>query len=79
MTSHPLTNFKIRKYFQNGSRINGDYSRDNLPKRIKDETNIINLDDYAAVGTYWIAFDCKNIGIIYFDSFGVAHVPKVIE
>ena len=52
MTSHPLTKFKIQKYFQNGSRINGDYSRDNLPKRIKDETNIINLDDYAAVGTY---------------------------
>ena len=59
MTSHPLTNFEIQKHFQNGSRINGYYSRDNLPKRIKDETNVINLDEYANVGTYWIAFDCK--------------------
>ena len=32
---HPLTNFEIQKYYQNGTRFNGVYSRDNLPK-IKD-------------------------------------------
>ena len=32
---HPLTSFEIQKYYQNESRFNGVYSRDNLPK-IKD-------------------------------------------
>ena len=30
---HPLTNFEMQKYFQNESRFNGVYSRDNLPKK----------------------------------------------
>ena len=34
---HPLTNFEIRRYYQNESRFNGVYSRDNLTK-IKDGT-----------------------------------------
>ena len=33
---HPLTNFKIQKYYQNEPRFNGVYSRDNLPNKIKD-------------------------------------------
>ena len=32
MLPHPLTNFKIRKYYENEPRFNGVYSRDNLPK-----------------------------------------------
>ena len=31
------------------------------------------------VGTHWIALYVSNNGVIYFDSFGVEHVPKVIE
>ena len=46
---HPSTNFEIQKYYQNGPRFNGIYSRDNLPKRssaeIKNETYVINLDE----------------------------------
>ena len=30
MTPHPLTNFKIQKYFQNDPRFNDVYSRNNL-------------------------------------------------
>ena len=33
MPPHPLTNFEIQKYYQNESRFNGIYSRDNLPKK----------------------------------------------
>ena len=33
---HPLTNFEIQIYYQNGPRFNGVYSRDNLPDKIKD-------------------------------------------
>ena len=31
MLPHPLTNFEIQKYFQNKSRLNGVFSRNNLP------------------------------------------------
>ena len=52
---HPLTNFEIQKYYQNEHRFNEVYSRDNLPKRIKHRAYVINLDEYANVGTHWIA------------------------
>ena len=32
MLPHPLTNFGIQRYYQNESRFNGIYSRDNLQK-----------------------------------------------
>ena len=35
MPLHPLTNFKLQKYYQNEPKSNGVYSRNNLPK-IKD-------------------------------------------
>ena len=52
MPSHPLTNFEIKDYYENESRFNGVYSRDNLPKTIKNGAYIINLDEYADVGTH---------------------------
>ena len=33
---HSLTNSEIQKYYQNEPIFNGVYSRDNLPKKIKD-------------------------------------------
>ena len=47
--------------------------------KIKDGTYIINLDEYAVTGTNWIALFCTEIEVIYFDSFGVEHVPKETE
>ena len=32
MPPHPLTNFKIQNCYQNEPRLNGVYSRNNLPK-----------------------------------------------
>ena len=55
------------------------FSRNNLPKKIKDGTYVINLDEYAHVGTHWIALFCNRNEIVYFDSFGVEHVPKDIK
>ena len=75
MPPHPLTNFEI----QNEHRSNGVYSRDNLSKRIKDGACVINFDEYADIGTHWIALYCTEIEDIYFDSFGVEHVPKDIK
>ena len=48
---HPFSNFEIQKYFQNEPRFNGVYSRDNLPIKIKDETYVINPDEYADIET----------------------------
>ena len=61
MPPHPLANFKIQKYYQNEPRFNGVFSRNNLPKKIKDGAYVINLDEYADVCTHWIALFCKKI------------------
>ena len=54
MPPHSLINFEIQKYFQNGPRFNGVYSRNNLPK-IKDGAYVIHLDVYSDIGTHWVA------------------------
>ena len=79
MPPHPLTNFKVQKYYENEPRFNGVYSRNNLPGKIKDVAYLINLDEYADVGTYWIALFCNGNEIVFFDNFGVKHVPKEIK
>ena len=76
---HSLTKFEIQKYYQNYPRFNGDFSRDNLPNKIKGTAPIINLDKYEDTGTHWIALFCRRNKIVYFNSFGVEHVPKEIE
>ena len=79
MLPHPLINFEIRKYYENEPRFNGVYSKDNLSDTIKNGAFVINLDEYADVGTHWIALYSKNNEVIYFDSFDVEHVPKEIK
>ena len=76
---HPLANFEIQKYCQNKPGFNGVYSRENLPKIIKNGAFLVNLDECADVGTHWIAFYVKNVEIIYFDSFGVEQVLKKLK
>ena len=56
MQPHPLINFEIQKYYKNGPRFNGVYSRNNLNK-IRDKVYVINLHEYSDIGTHWIA--CK--------------------
>ena len=77
MLPHLLINSEIQK-FQNESRFNGIYSRDNLQK-IKGGAYIINLDEYSDIGTHWIALYIQNNNVTYFDSFGVEHISKEIR
>ena len=79
MPPHPLRNFEIPKYYQNEPRFIGVFSRDNLPKKVKDGAYLINLDEYTDVGTHSIALFCNRSEIVYFDSFGVKHVPEEIK
>ena len=62
------------------NKLNGVYSKDNLPK-IQDEVYIINLDEYSDIGTHWVTLYVQNNNnnVIYFDSFGVEHIPKEIK
>ena len=73
---HPLTNFEIEKYCKNEPRFNGVFSRNNLPKKIKDGAYVMNLDEYTDVGTHWIALFCNRNEIVYFNSFGVEPIPE---
>ena len=66
-------------YYQHEKRFNGVFSRDILPKKIKDGNGVINLDEYPDLGTHWIALFCKKKNeIIYFDSFRVEYIPEEI-
>ena len=76
---HPLTNIEIKEYYSNEPRFNGVYSRDNLPIITKKGAYVINLDEYENTGTHWIALFIKTNEIIYFDSFGIEHIPKEIN
>ena len=67
------------KYYENESRFNGVYSRDNLPNKIKDRAYVINLDEYSDIGTHWVALWVNINNVTYFDSFGVEHLPKEIK
>ena len=40
---------------------------------------VINLVEYSDIGTHWIALYVNNKTVIYFDSFGVEHIPKEIK
>ena len=48
--SHPLTNFKIQKYYQIEPNFNGFYLR-----KIKDGVYVKNVDEYESLETHWIA------------------------
>ena len=76
---HPLTNIETSEYYKNEPRFNGVYSRNNLPKTIKKGAYVINLDEYENTGTHWVVLFVKTNEAIYFDSFGVEHIPIEIN
>ena len=78
-TVRALTNFEIKEYYENEPKFNGVYSRDNLLKTIKNGAYIINVDEYADLGTHWMALYVKNNEVIYVDSFDIEHVPQEIK
>ena len=40
---------------------------------------VINLDEYENTGTHWVSLFVIPKYIVYFDSFGVEHIPKEIN
>ena len=45
----------------------------------KDEAYVINLDEYADVGTHRIALFCRGSEMVYLDSLSVEHFPEEIK
>ena len=43
---------------------------------VKKGRNVINLDFYKSIRTYWIVLFVTGDNVIYFDGFGVKHIPK---
>ena len=78
MAPHPLKNFEKQKYYQNQSKFNGVYLRNNLPK-IKNDANVINLGDFKSIETHWLGLYINNNNVTYFGSFGVEYIPKEIK
>ena len=76
---HPLTNSEILLYYQNETRFDGVYSRDNLLDKVKDGAYIINRDEYSDIETHPIALYALIHNTTYFGSFGVEHIPKQVK
>ena len=55
------------------------YSRNNLPNKIKKGAYVINLDEYENTGGHWVSLFVKPKYTVYFDSFGIEHIPKEIN
>lgn len=71
---------KAKKY---GIPLNAVETKDNMPKYVKNNAYIINLqDDYVngidEMGTHWTGLWVEDDGAVYFDSFGYI-APANIE
>ena len=69
----------MSEYYANEPRFNGVYSRNNLPNKIEKEAYVINLDEYENTGTHWVSLFVKPKYTVYFNSFGIEHIPKEIN
>ena len=57
----------------------GIYSRDRLPKKIRKECGIINLDDMTGPGTHWVCYRNIDNVVEYFDPFGLIMPNEALE
>ena len=45
----------------------------------KDESYVINHDEYRSIGTHWTALYVNGGKVTYFDRVGVERIPKEIK
>ena len=46
---------------------------------MKDQTYVVNLNEYKSIGTRWIALYVNGNSVTYFDSSGVEHILNKIN
>ena len=78
MPPHSVTNFEIKSIIRMNQDLKESFQEIICLKKIKDAAYVINLDEYGDVGTHWISLFCDGSEIVYFNSFGVEHVPEEI-
>ena len=78
---HPLTLGGINDYFKNDKFYLGTFMSNDLPKKLKNQAIIINLEDIETQGngTHWTCALNKNGQNYYYDSFGVPPDDDVLE
>ena len=67
MPIHPLTNFEIKKYYQEELKVHGVCSRNDL-RKIKGGAYVINLDEYKSIQIHWIALYVNENDVTYLAS-----------
>ena len=72
---HALNNIEITNYSNDEPRLNGIFSRNNLP-RIKNEVYQITRDDKNDKGIHWVPFFIHKNVAICFDVFGIEYIPQ---
>ena len=78
MEPHLMTNFELKKYYQNKPKFSGVFSRNSLPK-IKYEVYIINLDEYKSIGIQRMALYKNRYNVTETDCFGIEYIPKKLK
>ena len=78
----PLSNFDIENILKGIINFRGVHSKDMLPKRIGEDSVVINIQDYLdGCGTHWVCVvnqpDLNDAE--YFDSFGVQPSDVVVD
>ena len=77
-----LTNFQIQNVFDNSpyaKQFHGCFSRDTLPKKIKNGAYIINLDVSTGAGSHWVSLFSSPKQVIYFDPFGIDPSDEIVK
>jgi len=75
-----LSNFDILEYAKLVGLPIDCIPKNVVPKTIPDNTGIIvNLNDLGERGSHWVCAIRKNNKCLYYDSFGVIHIPTELE
>ena len=74
---HPINNIEITNYFNDESRFDNVFSRNNLP-RIEDGAYVIILDVKNSKGTHWVSLFIDKNTAGYFEAFGIEYIPQEV-
>ena len=77
----PLSNFELMDWVAKLGikHFRGIYSRDGLPRKIRKECGIINLDDIQGAGTHWVCYRNLDSIVEYFDPFGLIMLNEALK
>jgi len=77
---HSLTNFEILDYSKLVRLPIDCVAKNMTPKTIKNNTGlIVNLNDLGEKGSHWVCAVRKNNQCLYYDPYGVIHMPTQLE